>query len=407
MSFQILEEVTKTSIELLLKEPFYAHFFSALNKEIVSENSDVRTLAVGLRHKNYVLLINSDFWQNTLIDKKHRYGVVKHEILHLVFKHLLVSDSNKDHLLLNIAMDLVVNQYIDRSQLPKESLFLETFPELSLEKDQTYSYYYEKLQQLQQDCQSQIGLFDSVSGKNLRDIDSNSHGIERHSLWKKIFTQSSIEKTLLDAQIDNLLRISYNKTSAKHFGSLPAGIQLHVNKLLHKGQPLVDWRRVLKLFCESSSNTIVKSTLKRPSKRYGTNPGIKIKRQQKLLVALDTSGSISKEELQDFFDELHHIWKRGCEIKVIEWDTKIQNIFNYKGQIPTVIHGGGGTDFTEPILYANEHFFPDALIYFTDGHAPTPSVVSKCPILWVISKKGISPDEETFIKLPGRKAKLQ
>lgn len=156
MSFQILEEVTKTSIELLLKEPFYAHFFSALNKEIVSENSDIRTLAVGLRHKNYVLLINSDFWQNTLIEKKHRYGVVKHEILHLVFKHLLVSESNKDHLLLNIAMDLVVNQYIDRSQLPKESLFLETFPELSLEKDQTYSYYYEKLQQLQQDCQSQI-----------------------------------------------------------------------------------------------------------------------------------------------------------------------------------------------------------------------------------------------------------
>ena len=120
---RILEEVTKTSIELLLKEPFYSHLFSALNKEIVFEDSHIKTMAVGLRHKTYVLIINALFWDNELKDKKHRFGVVKHEVLHLVFKHLLVNEPSADRRLLNIAMDLVVNQYIERIQLPSESIF--------------------------------------------------------------------------------------------------------------------------------------------------------------------------------------------------------------------------------------------------------------------------------------------
>lgn len=407
MQQRILEEVTKTSIELLLKEPFYSHLFSALNKEIVSEDSHIKTLAVGLRHKTYVLIINAEFWDNELKDKKHRYGVIKHEVLHLVFKHLLVNEPSANRHLLNIAMDLVVNQYIERSQLPDEAIFLETFPDLDLEKDQTYFYYYEKLKQLQSDCDCKTGLCDSISAKNLNNISKGSHGLERHEFWNEIFTQTTIEKDILDAQMENLIRIAHNKTSAKHFGTLPSGIQLHINNLLIKETPLVDWRRVLKLFSESSSKTRVKNTLKRPSKRYGTTPGIKIKHHQKLLVALDTSGSISQEEYQVFFSELYHIWRRGSIVQVVECDASIQHTYFYKGTPPKIIHGGGGTDFNAPIQYANEVFNPDALIYFTDGYAAVPHVVPKVPVLWVISKNGISPTDAMFTNLKGRKAKLQ
>ena len=170
---------------------------------------------------------------------------------------------------------------------------------------------------------------------------------------------------------------------------------------------MVDWRRVLKLFSESSSKTKIKNTLKRPSKRYGTTPGIKIKHHQKLLIAIDTSGSISEEEYHDFFSELYHIWKRGSIVRVVECDAEIQHVYDYKGITPKVIHGGGGTDFNPPIVYANNVFNPDALIYFTDGHAAVPTVQAKVPVLWVISREGITPNDEIFENLIGRKANLQ
>ncbi|MFT3682901.1 MAG: VWA-like domain-containing protein [Ferruginibacter sp.] len=401
---RIIEEVTRTSIELLLKEPFYSHLFSSLNKEVVTDESGIATMAVSLYEKTFSLFINAGFWDNFLTDKLHRYGVVKHEILHIIFKHLHVNEPHRNRLLLNIAMDLVVNQYIERNLLPGESIFLETFPELQLEKEKGYGYYYEKLEELQQNAGTVYK--DSIAARNLASIKENSHGLERHKPWKNIYSLSNIDREILDAQIDNLVNIANNKTPVKSFSSLPAGVRIQINNILLKPAALVDWKRVLKLFSESSSKTRVKNTLKRPSKRFGTIPGIKIKHHQKLLVALDTSGSISKKEYELFFNELYHIWRRGTVIQVVECDAKIQHTYTYKGVTPNTIHGGGGTDFNAPIKYANEVFHPDGLIYFTDGVAPAPEVIPRIQLLWVISKQGITTDSTAFKKLPGRKAKL-
>jgi len=54
--------------------------------------------------------------------------------------------SHKD--IFNLAADLVVNQYIDDSQLIDGVVKLEMFPELNLEKEQTLDYYYKKLLKL-------------------------------------------------------------------------------------------------------------------------------------------------------------------------------------------------------------------------------------------------------------------
>jgi predicted metal-dependent peptidase len=91
---------------------------------------------------------------------------------------------------------------------------------------------------------------------------------------------------------------------------------------------------------------------------------------------------------------------------VVECDAKIQQQYNYNGVTPTMVRGGGGTDFNAPLKYANEIFHPDGVIYFTDGIAATPSVVPRFQLLWVITKEGITADSEEFKRLPGRKAKL-
>ena len=64
--------------------------------------------------------------------------------------------------------------------------------------------------------------------------------------------------------------------------------------------------------------------MKRISKRYGTRPGIKIKRYQRLAVAVDTSGSIKENDFVIFFNEIHSMWKQGAEIVVLECDAEVK-----------------------------------------------------------------------------------
>ncbi|MEO1652508.1 MAG: VWA-like domain-containing protein [Bacteroidota bacterium] len=181
-------------------------------------------------------------------------------------------------------------------------------------------------------------------------------------------------------------------------------MQQYLNEFESSLNPSVNWRRVLRIFSNSSSRTRIRNTLKRPSKRYGSNPGIKVRKKQKLLVAIDSSGSIKTEELQDFFNEVYHIWQQGAEIQIVECDVKIHQSYTYKGQNPSLVLGGGGTSFEAPIEYANLHFRPDALIYLTDGYGPKPGILSNCPILWLISREGAK--LEYLQAFQGRKLKM-
>jgi len=99
-------------------------------------------------------------------------------------------------------------------------------------------------------------------------------------------------------------------------------------------------------------------------------------------VAVDTSGSISTEQSQLFFNEIRHLWRLGAKITIIECAAAIGKIYPYRGQSPTGISQGGATDLNPPIEWANEQL-PDALIYFTDGLAATPMVQARMPLLWV------------------------
>ena len=401
---RILDEATRISIKLLLKEPFYSHIFACLNKEIVSSDHRAKTLAVGHREFNHVIYINKVFWDETLIHPDHRYGVIKHELLHIVLKHTLADLKRKDKHIANIAMDLVVNQYVMKEKLPEDSIFLSTFPELNLEKDKSWTYYYTKLMHLKENNENEFG--GSMAMDSLNEIQSDSHGMERHILWEDFKKLTPTNQSLAEGILDNLLIMGAGKTSRKSYGLLPRQVITMLSIIQVREAPLVDWKRVLKLFSESSSKTRIQNTLRRRSKRYGTFPGIKIRKLKKLLVAIDTSGSVSLEEISKFFSEIYHIWNNGAIIRVVECDAEIASAYDYKGITPEFISGRGGTSFYPPIQYSNDVFLADAIIYFTDGYAPVPTIRSRSPILWIFTKNGLSPKDELFSKFPGRKAKF-
>ncbi|MCH2021353.1 MAG: VWA-like domain-containing protein [Saprospiraceae bacterium] len=430
MSHQrILDEVAKTSIQLMLKETFYGHFFTSILKDV---SDRTRSIATTLSSNQMIkLIVNPNYWDNELnipgnetATKDLRYGAIKHQILHIVFKHSLRFNEFGNKKLFGIASDLAANQYINSEQLTENAIRMEDFPEFQLSRGESIDYYYKQLSDVLDDMQNNsnegngsgeedeqdsdnknaAGLNPSQQHlKNLMEDEENEH-LEQHKFWNEFEQLSSAEQKIIEAAINESIVNSVSRIKTKDYGKLPAGLQQYINLLIDTLKPNINWRRILRIFTASSSRTRLKNTIRRPSKRYGTNPGIKIQCKQKILVAIDTSGSVNDDELREFFGELYFIWKQGAEIFVVECDTVIHNKYKYKGKPPELISGRGGTDFNAPIRFSNEEYFPDAMVYFTDGYAPAPTVTSRKPILWMLTSQGI--DDDTWNFLPGRKVKM-
>jgi len=402
-STRILDELARTGIDLLLREPFYAHVFGSLNKEVVGAGHPVETLAVGQGHQALTLYVNAGFWDTVLTDPLQRYGVVKHELLHLVFRHLFVREPFFDPMLLNVAFDLVVNQYVERERLPDDSIFLESFPNLALKPGQTWYYYYKQLEELRQ------GKGGDASGSPdqelLNNIHSDSHGLERHQPWREIRSRSELERDATEMHLESLMQTAHQRTSAHAWGAMPGDVRELLEKQLLRPAALLNWRLVLRLFAESAAKTRLKNTIKRPSKRFGTVPGLRIRHRQRLLVAIDTSGSIGQDDFTQFFNEIFHLWRAGAQVDVLESDTKVYRQFSYRGTTPELVTGRGGTDFNDALEQANRQH-PDGLIFFTDGYADKPRVRPRMPVLWVITRRGLEPKQAAWGGLPGRKVRM-
>jgi predicted metal-dependent peptidase len=401
---RLLDELAAIGTDLLMAEPFYAHLFGSINKEIVGEGHEVETLAVGMGHNSLTLYVNQQFWDEELIERGQRYGVLKHEMLHLIFRHLFVRDPSLHYMTLNIAFDLVVNQYIRRDQLPADSIFLEAFAELNLQKEQTWFYYYQKLME-HREKEGGSETEGNTSDDPLQRIRSNENGLERHQPWRNIRSRSAMEQAVLENHLDSLMRSAHQRTQAAAWGALPAGVRERLDPVLFPPPATVNWHLALRQFAASTRSTRLRNTLRRPSRRYGTTPGLQIARQQRLLVAVDSSGSIGQEEFRLFFNELRSIWRAGALIEVVECDTKIQARYPYQGRMPQQVTGRGGTDFSEPIQLANT-LLPDGFIYFTDGYAGAPQVQPRVPTFWLIAPGGLQPGQEGWGRLPGRKVKM-
>mgnify|MGYP003687580575 FL=1 len=95
---------------MLLKEPFYAHFLSGIIREVTDK---VPTAAVGFKSGKIALYVNENFFLKELKSVNERVAVIKHETLHIIFKHLFrMKTKSYDNQLFNVAADIVVNQLI-------------------------------------------------------------------------------------------------------------------------------------------------------------------------------------------------------------------------------------------------------------------------------------------------------
>jgi len=406
-----------------MKEPFFAHLLSGVVRTISEE---IPTAAVGMRSGNVNLYINQHFFLNDLATMSNRVAVIKHETLHLMFKHIFRMDINKfDHRLFNYAADLVVNQFIGSWDLPKSAVTLSTFPDLSLEPDQTVEWYYEKLSSLRDEMknnsknskgdQSSDSEAQTESDWSQTSSPQSASALEKiygkpshsdHSMWgKTIGEDSSAQVKSIESELDRMIVQARDRTPINNRGTIPGKINQMIDAIINKRKPQMDWRRALRIFSTNSRRTRVVHTMKRVSKRYGTRPGIKIKRFQKMAIAIDTSGSVSDEYLSLFFSEIHGMWRQGAEVEIIECDAAVQRHYPYKGKFPDFVKGRGGTVF-DPVfqfLKENRRMQFDGCIYFTDGYASEPTIKPPCKLFWLITPDGNISDHLKY----GRAIKLQ
>lgn len=379
-----METIGKIGKLLMMNEPFYGFFLLNLNKKF---SKDLPTAGVGKNGINTMLYINPEFWEN--LSDNHKLGLLKHELLHIMFFHLSTRDIYEDKKLFNIAADLEINQYINQEWLPEGGITMSTFPTLTLDLKAGTHYYYFKLLENHKSDKPDPGL------EGLMKSQGEGSGGDMHKTWKEFENMSEAEKNLIKNQVEHILKETA-KEIKKSRGSIPGEMKSIIDELFKINEPAFNWKAYLRRKLGISIESFTKKSLRKLSKRFEGSAGIKIKRKHHILVARDTSGSVSNAELMEFESEIHHIYKAGTRITIIDCDTKINDIYTYIGKYNQNVSGRGGTSFEPVIEYYNQNKNKyTALVYFTDGECSLKTKPHK-EVIWVISSVG-----KAYEKFPG------
>lgn len=394
--FKLIDKVSLSLMED--RENFYGYFLFQMGREIRFDISS--PTAVSFKDAKYVIYFNPIIFLQ--LDINQMESTIKHEIHHVLAIHLVRAKELKSRfstLAINLAMDIVVNQYLD--YLPPYATTLEWVNlnySLKLEPYNTFEYYVEKIQiELDLLEESKEGEEDD-SRLNEDDLDSQNQSNntnknddiqteynpeKTHDIWEEY--DDIDEKTLQD------FTQKFISNSAK--GTIPLHVEGMIAALKNsKGE--LPWNLYLKkLMGTVESNK--KKTITRRSRRQPNRLDLRGElrsHKAEIAVAIDISGSISDEEFKQAIKEVLNIVKNyNHEITIIECDKEVRRAYKAKSvkDIKERLAAGGGTKFTPVFEYANSRKI-NLLVYFTDGKGEEKlSVIPRgYKTLWVISGTG-------------------
>lgn len=193
--------------------------------------------------------------------------------------------------------------------------------------------------------------------------------------------------------------------AAKTCGHSPLGID---RVLADTCRSHVDWRAILRDFV--AATTPADYRFCPPNRRY-VHAGLYLPSIHKegtgpLVIAVDTSGSIGTEELNQFAGEITAIAEEAQPelIHVVYCDAAVQSVqeFGPSEAIKLEPKGGGGTDFRPVFEWVNKNGIdPACLIYLTDlCCSDYPSHLPSYPVLWVTDSRRTAPFGETVQIVP-------
>lgn len=353
--------------------------------------NDIATAATNGRDKFY----NENFIMN--LTPEEVTAIVLHEGLHVFLKHMMRHTDliAEDPRLANAAMDYVVNDIIvnlkDKAlaKLPKGGLYDPKFHDWSVRE--IYNYLKTGTNKQGEDegepeeTQGDDGETEQVTiGPNK----FPTKPIDEHEELEGI---SESEQEELGKEIDKAIQESALLAGLTG-GELPRAI----SELL---QPKLDWREVLNEYLTSRLRgndefTFAKFNRKRVASGL-YRPSTYTERVGRIVVAFDTSGSISQEQINQFTTELASICGNVVpeEVVVLWWDTHVAGEQYFSEDYTNLVSmlkpsGFGGTRVSCVSEYmVRNNVEADALVVFTDGYVESDvNWQTTTPTLWVITQ---------------------
>ena len=333
------------------------------------------------------------------LPEKQLAFVVLHENLHKALRHLTTWRKlyEEDAQLANIACDHVIN--IMAVEMDPHEQFIE-FPKfqdgemkgqrmgcLDMKyKGMTARQVFDILKKEQEANGGQGGGGGDGSG---------GKGFDEHN-WGGAKGLSEQEKKELEREIDQAIRQGMI-AQQKAIGQGAGGMHRELGELL---EPQVDWREVLREFVSSISNNKDTSSWRRVNRRFlGTDtylPTMIGERVGSLAIGVDTSGSISGQEINRFLSEIKSIAEdvHPEKIDLIYWDSAVAAHEEYEEYdmanlvSSTKPKGGGGTDPRAMMKYMKDKKIePECIIMLTDGEIYDWGNEWNAPIMWVICNR--------------------
>ncbi len=428
-------KLTKARVQLLLQQPFFASL--CLRLKLIP--APIPTMAT-----NGKAIYYSPAFVESLTPEEVQ-GVLAHEVMHCALGHHC-RRGQRQRRLWNKAADYAINPLVLENglTLPTDALIKKEYEGLSAEE--IYSRLLEEgisgSGAPQSQPQSGSGAGGSSASTPQPPSQSNSGDGNRKSQEQKGDSQdtsaqqpepgkpaeSSVDADdsntpgpggfgeVLDATDDDGNPASEAETTrqaeewaiaaeqamrtAKACGHAAAGIDRPLEEARQSKQ---DWRAILREFIAATVPSDYRWSP--PNRRFIASglylPSIHREGVGKIVIGVDTSGSIGNRELQEFADEISAISDQAQPelIHVVYCDASVSGAQEFGPSEPIVLEpkGGGGTDFRPVFEWVEQHdVVPACLIYLTDlccKKYPTPP--PSYPVLWVTNSRTTAPFGET------------
>ena len=394
---------------LILEKPFLGSLVMHLPLK-AADAQWCKTTATDARH----FFFNPSYIARLTLEQTQ--FVLAHEAMHCALSHFARRAHRQKHRW-DVACDYAVNMILDeeRMQPPENALMSATYRGLTAEE--IYPLLHEDPPEETQDTH----LFDNTPSEggegSPEEREQDGQGKENESDSEEPRDSGESEPSdangkdsqaasegcdpppppadpdKLDEQWKS--RLAAAAQAARQAGKLSQSLMRFVDDLL---APHLPWRALLARYMMNVARDDY--SFQRPSRREGEALMPRLGSQGvNVAVALDTSGSVTREELQAFLSEIDALKAQvRAAVTLHACDDKLDPAGPWRYAqweaitLPEQVSGGGGTDF-RPVFewLRGENPSPDLLVYFTDAEGRFPDREPEFPVVWLVKGKAPVP----------------
>ena len=394
-----LEKIQKAKARLMLDHPYFGTIASALkleqNNELLTFSSDGEALRYNSEYIDRLNVAEVEF-------------VMANGAMHAVLKHQHRS-TGRTQWLWQTATDYVVNSMLVKNgmQLPEYANYEHKFDGMYAEEvyqmlrdemmDDSFGME-EQIEQIMED--------DSVHNENLQmqkeNIESPEAEETKQDQNSKDKEESSSTPSPNPEALSEELKEQFEQIFQKlnRQGTLPKDLNLVVPEYFSYK---VDWREFLYGYIASYAKSTY--SFVPPNMKY-LYRGIYLPSLSsdllRIVIAIDTSGSVDETLLSTFLGEVNSIMQSypNYEIDLLTADAKIQShkVFLPGENLEYEVSGGGGTDFRPVFEYIDQQInYPTLLLYFTDGMGTFPAMEPSYDVMWIMPEEMDVPFGEVMV----------